>query len=125
MVLLWPAGLLALVALAVPLLLHLRRATEARRVEFAALRWLSPRQRPRRRLRVREWLLLLLRLLLAALVALLFAGPARAAGLAAGCALALARARPAASRGQRSCCARHGHCARQPVARGRCARAGG
>src|SRR6187431_281369 len=80
MVLLWPAGLLALVALAVPLLLHLRRATEARRVEFAALRWLSPRQRPRTRLRLREWLLLLLRLLLVALVALLFAGPAHVPG---------------------------------------------
>jgi len=78
--LLWPAGLLALAALAVPLLLHLRRATEARRVEFAALRWLSPRQRPRRRLRLREWLLLLLRLLLVALVALLMAGPARVPG---------------------------------------------
>jgi hypothetical protein len=76
-VLLWPAGLAALAALLVPLLLHLRRAEHAQRVDFAALRWLSPRRRPRQRLRLREWLLLALRLLLVALVALLFAQPAR------------------------------------------------
>ena len=77
LVLLWPAGLTALAALAVPLLLHLRRAQDTQRVDFAALRWLSPRRRPRQRLRLREWLLLALRLLLLALVALLFAQPAR------------------------------------------------
>src|SRR5205085_6822706 len=58
LVLLWPAGLAALAALAVPLLLHLRRAQDTQRVDFAALRWLSPRRRPRHRLRLREWLLL-------------------------------------------------------------------
>jgi hypothetical protein len=77
LMLLWPAGLAALVALAVPLLLHLRRAEDTQRVDFAALRWLTPRRRPRQRLRLREWLLLALRLLLVAVVALLFAQPAR------------------------------------------------
>jgi hypothetical protein len=77
LVLLWPAGLAALAALLVPLLLHLRRAEDTQRVDFAALRWLSPQRRPRHRLRLREWLLLALRLLLVALVALLFAQPAR------------------------------------------------
>lgn len=73
--LLLPAGLLALFALALPLLLHLVRQSEQKRVEFAALRWLSVRARPRRRPRLDEWLLLLLRLLLLALIALWLAQP--------------------------------------------------
>jgi hypothetical protein len=73
--LLLPAGLLALAALLLPLVLHLVRASEGERIDFAALRWLQARVRPRRRLRLREWLLLLLRLLLVAAVALLFARP--------------------------------------------------
>ncbi len=76
LVLLLPIGLAAGAALAVPLLLHLQRATESTRVDFAALRWLRARRRPRHRLRLREWLLLLLRLLLVALLALLLAQPA-------------------------------------------------
>jgi hypothetical protein len=75
LVLLAPAGLLASIALALPLLLHLQRASDTQRVDFAALRWLRARLRPRRRLRLREWMLLALRLLLVALVALLFAPP--------------------------------------------------
>ncbi len=73
--LLFPAGLIALAALLVPLLLHLQRRPEARQTDFAALRWLSERVRPRQRLQLDEWLLLVLRLLLVACLALLFAQP--------------------------------------------------
>ena len=73
--LLLPAGLVALAALALPLLLHLVRREEQRPVDFAALRWLSSRVRPRRRLRFEDWLLLALRLLLITLLALLLARP--------------------------------------------------
>ena len=75
LVLLLPIGLAAGAAIVVPLLLHLQRASESTRVDFAALRWLRARRRPRHRLRLREWLLLLLRLLLVALLALLLAQP--------------------------------------------------
>lgn len=70
-----PSALLALLALAVPLLLHLVRQTEQTRVEFAALRWLVARAQPRRRPRFNEWLLLALRLLLLALLAFWLAQP--------------------------------------------------
>lgn len=75
MSLLFPAGLAALAALLLPLLLHLQRQAEARPTDFAALRWLAEKLRPRQRLRLQEWLLLLLRLLLVACIALLFAQP--------------------------------------------------
>jgi len=74
--LLFPLGLAALAALAVPLLVHLRRRTEEVPLDFAALRWLDPLPRPRRRLRFDELVLLALRLLLVALLALLLARPA-------------------------------------------------
>lgn len=74
--LLAPLGLAALAALIGPLIIHLRRRTEEEPVDFAALRWLDPLPRPRRRLRFDEWLLLALRLLLLALLALLLARPA-------------------------------------------------
>lgn len=73
--LLLPSSLLALLALAIPLLLHLVRQTEQKRIEFAALRWLVARAQPRRRPRFNEWLLLALRLLLLALLALWLAQP--------------------------------------------------
>lgn len=73
--LLLPAGLTALAALALPLLLHLVRREEQRPIDFAALRWLSARVRPRRRLRFEDRLLLALRLLLITLLALLLAHP--------------------------------------------------
>ena len=60
--LLLPSALLALLALAIPLLLHLIRQNEQTRIEFAALRWLVARAQPRRRPRFNEWLLLALRL---------------------------------------------------------------
>lgn len=73
--LLLPSALLALLALAIPLLLHLVRQTEQKRIEFAALRWLRARAQPRKRPRFNEWLLLALRLLLLALLALWLAQP--------------------------------------------------
>lgn len=73
--LLLPAGLAAMAALAVPLLLHIARASEARPTDFAALRWLREKPRPRHRLRFDEWLLLATRLLLLALVAVWLARP--------------------------------------------------
>lgn len=74
--LLAPAGLWALAALALPVLLHLVRREEQRPTDFAALRWLAARLKPRRRLRIEEWPLLALRLLLVAALALLLARPA-------------------------------------------------
>jgi hypothetical protein len=73
--LLLPAGLAALAALALPLLLHLVRRDDQRPIDFAALRWLTARVRPRRRLRFEDRLLLALRLLLIVLLALLLARP--------------------------------------------------
>lgn len=74
--LLAPLGLAALAALAIPLLIHLRRRTEEVPIDFAALRWLDALPRPRSKLRFDEWLLLAIRLLLVALLALLLARPA-------------------------------------------------
>lgn len=73
--LLAPAGLWALAALALPLLLHLVRREEQKPTDFAALRWLAARLKPRQKLRFDEWLLLALRLLLVAGLALLLARP--------------------------------------------------
>jgi len=73
--LLLPAGLAALAALLLPLLIHLSRQSEQRRTEFAALRWLSASLRPRQKLKFEELFLLLLRLLLLAALALLLARP--------------------------------------------------
>lgn len=74
--LLLPGALAALVALAIPLVIHVARRSEQRPTDFAALRWLRPRPRPRSRLRLDEWPLLLLRLVLLALLALWLARPA-------------------------------------------------
>ncbi|MCF7221198.1 BatA domain-containing protein [Marilutibacter chinensis] len=73
--LLLPAALAALAALLMPLLIHLARRNEQRPVEFAALRWLRRRPRPRQRIRFEEWPLLLVRLLLLTLIALWLARP--------------------------------------------------
>lgn len=69
-----PGLLWALAAVALPVLLHLVRRERQQKTVFAALAWLDPRQRPRRRLRLRDWLLLLLRLLLVAALVMLLAG---------------------------------------------------
>ena len=74
-----PAGLFALLALALPLLIHLIRRPPTETVRFAALRWLGSVARPQRQWRLRQWLLLLLRLLLLAALALLLAEPVRVA----------------------------------------------
>lgn len=73
--LLLPAGLAALAALLLPLLIHLARRSEQRITDFAALRWLAAKPRPRRKRRFDERLLLCLRLLLLAALALLLARP--------------------------------------------------
>lgn len=73
--LLFPLGLLALAAWLVPLLVHLARRQQYAPLEFAALRWLRAKVRPRQRVRFDEWPLLLLRLLLLAALALLLAAP--------------------------------------------------
>lgn len=73
--LLFPAALAGLLALLLPLLIHLARREEHTPLPFAALRWLQLRARPQRRIRISEWPLLLLRMLLLALLVLLLAGP--------------------------------------------------
>ena len=75
-----PAGLAALAALLLPLLIHLARRSEQRPTAFAALRWLRQKPKPRHRIRFDEWLLLLVRLLLVALLALLLARPVLTGG---------------------------------------------
>jgi hypothetical protein len=71
----FPAALAALVALLLPLLIHIARKSEQMPTDFAALRWLRSRPKPRSRLRFDERLLLLLRLTLLALAALWLAQP--------------------------------------------------
>ena len=73
--LLLPAGLAALAALLLPLLVHLARRSEQRPTDFAALRWLRQKPKPRHRIRFDEWPLLLLRLLLLVLLAFWLAQP--------------------------------------------------
>lgn len=75
LLLLLPAALGALLALLLPLLIHLARREQQRPTTFAALRWLRERPKPRKRIRFDEWPLLLLRLLLLALLALWLARP--------------------------------------------------
>lgn len=75
LVLLMPLGLFALLALALPLLIHLTRRQRLTDTPFAALQWISRQLQPRRRLRFERPWLLLLRLLLLALLALLLARP--------------------------------------------------
>jgi hypothetical protein len=71
-----PLALLALLALALPLLLHLDRRRTPRRLVFPALRWLGRAQPVRRRARLTEWLLLSLRLALLIVLAAWLAEPA-------------------------------------------------
>jgi hypothetical protein len=73
--LLLPLGLAGLAGLVVPLLIHIARRSEQLPTDFAALRWLRQKPRPRSRLRFDEWPLLILRLLLLALVAMWLARP--------------------------------------------------
>lgn len=75
MSLLWPAGLLGLIGLLIPLLVHLQRQIQRTPVQFAALRWLSAAARPRQRLRLQQWPLLLARMALVIVATLLLAQP--------------------------------------------------
>lgn len=70
-----PVGFAALASLVIPFIIHLRRRTEQVPIDFAALRWLRQRPRPRQRIRFDDWPLLLVRLLLLALCAILLAKP--------------------------------------------------
>ncbi|MES3153053.1 BatA domain-containing protein [Sphingomonas faeni] len=74
--LLFPLGLAALASILIPLVLHLARRTEQRPTNFAALRWLRQKPRPRHRPKFDELLLLATRILLLALVSVFLAGPA-------------------------------------------------
>ncbi len=73
--LLLPAGLAALLALAIPVVIHIARRTESRTIDFAALRWLDAAPKPRRSLTIDERLLLAARLILLTLIALWLAAP--------------------------------------------------
>lgn len=73
--LLVPAALAALAALIVPLVIHIARRSEQNPTDFAALRWLREKPRPRYRIRFDERLLLALRLALLALLGLWLAHP--------------------------------------------------
>ncbi len=99
--LLAPLGLAALAALLLPLLIHLSRRDIQQPIPFAALRWLEPRPRPRRRPRLDELALLSARLILLALLALVLARPVFRGESGAGSWLAVAPgADPAAARAQ-------------------------
>jgi hypothetical protein len=70
-----PAGLAALAAVLLPLIIHLARRSEQRPTVFAALQWLRQKPKPRHRIRFDEWPLLLVRVGLVALVGVLLAKP--------------------------------------------------
>jgi hypothetical protein len=72
---LFPAFLLGLAALAVPLLLHLIRRRVTRTIPFPALRFLAPQRADERKHRLRRLLVLALRCLALALLAAAFARP--------------------------------------------------
>jgi hypothetical protein len=73
--LLLPAALAALLAVAVPLAIHIARRTETRTIDFAALRWLNPNPKPVQRLQLDERLLLALRIALIVAIAFALARP--------------------------------------------------
>lgn len=73
--LLLPAALGALLAVLVPLAIHIARRTETRTIDFAALRWLDPNPKPVRRVQLDERLLLAVRIALFVAIALALAQP--------------------------------------------------
>lgn len=73
--LLAPLALGALLAVLVPLAIHIARRTETQVIDFAALRWLNPNPKPIRRLRLDERILLALRIALIVAVVLALAEP--------------------------------------------------
>lgn len=73
---LFPVFLLAVLAAAIPVILHLMRRREVRRLTFPAIRYLrQAEQRHAQRLRLRHLLLLAARMLIVALAATAAAGP--------------------------------------------------
>lgn len=74
-VLLLPAALGAILAIVVPLAIHIARRTETRTIDFAALRWLNPDPKPVRRLQLDERWLLAVRIALIVALALALARP--------------------------------------------------
>lgn len=73
--LLAPLALGALAVLAIPVVIHIARRTQTRTIAFAALRWLNPDPKRRRRLRIDERVLLAARLALLAVIVLGLALP--------------------------------------------------
>lgn len=73
--LLLPAALAALLAVAVPLAIHIARRTETKTIDFAALRWLNPNPKPVQRLQLDERLLLAVRIALIVAIAFALARP--------------------------------------------------
>ncbi len=71
-----PAALLGLLALAIPIYLHMRHKPRAESFKFPAIEFLLKAQKKRkRRFRVEQWLLMAFRLLVIGLLAFLFAKP--------------------------------------------------
>ncbi len=78
-----PLVLFGLAAAAIPILIHLLNLRKLKTVEFSTLRFLHELQRTRmRRLRLRQWILLLLRTLLVVFLVLAFSRPAVRTSLA-------------------------------------------
>lgn len=76
MTFLQPFMLIGLAAAAIPLVLHLLTLRRLRTIEFSTLEFLKELQRSRiRKLRIRQWLLLLLRTLLVILLVMAFSRP--------------------------------------------------
>jgi hypothetical protein len=73
--LLVPAALGALLAVLVPLVIHIARRTETQTIDFAALRWLNPNPKPVQRLRLDERLLLVVRIALVVAIVMALAEP--------------------------------------------------
>ena len=73
--LLAPAALGALLAVLVPLAIHIARRTETHVIDFAALRWLNPNPKPGQRPRLDERLVLAVRIALVIAVVLALAEP--------------------------------------------------
>lgn len=72
-----PLVLFGLAAAAIPILIHLLNLRKLKVIEFSSLRFLKEMQKTRmRRLRLRQWLILLLRTLLIVFLVLAFARPA-------------------------------------------------
>jgi hypothetical protein len=78
-----PLVLFGLAAAAIPIIIHLLNLRKLKNIEFSSLRFLKEMQKTRmRRVRIRQWILLLLRTLLIVALVLAFARPALRGGLA-------------------------------------------